>query len=307
MSLGIVCSGQGTQAAGMLDSLKAHAEARTVIAEAGALLDLDLWDLCGHDHPDLFANTVAQPVLCATQLAIWAVLRPLVPAPRVFAGYSIGELSAAGCAGALMPSQVVRLARQRAWAMDGACPDATAMAAVRGLNSADLERLCAAHGVWVGIDNGPDRKVIGGRVADLDTFCRAVEGDRASVTRLPVRIASHTPLMIPAIAPFRAALAEVAPCAPAIPVLAGIDGAPRHTAAQLIDALAAQIAQTLRWDECMTSLSEMGCRVILELGPGDSLARMLRDRFPDQDIRSVSEFRSPQAAAHWAKACLSTG
>lgn len=304
MSLGIVCSGQGTQSAAMLHALRGHGDAEALISQAGDAVGADLWDLCERDDPRLYDNGIAQPLLCAAQLAVWAVLAPQLPRPRVLAGYSIGELAAAGCAGAIAPRQVIALARQRAHAMDRAAGQPTAMAAVRGLSEDALSGLCARDGVWVAIDNGPDRKVVGGPVAKIETFCRDAEAAGGGVTRLAVRIASHTPMMAPAVPGFREAVAACA-SAPKVPVLAGIDGAPVFTAERLVKALSEQLSKVVRWDDCMGGLAEMGCRAVLELGPGDSLARMLRDRYPEVPVRSVSEFRSLSAAARWVETTLS--
>jgi [acyl-carrier-protein] S-malonyltransferase len=39
--------------------------------------------------------------------------------------------------------------------------------------------------------------------------------------------------------------------------------------------------------------------VFLELGPGDALARIARERFPELAIRSVADFRGVDGAAAW--------
>jgi [acyl-carrier-protein] S-malonyltransferase len=70
--------------------------------------------------------------------------------------------------------------------------------------------------------------------------------------------------------------------------------------AKAISALAAQLATTIEWSRCLEALYERGCRVFLELGPGDQLSRMVRELLPsDVDARSVSNFRSLEGAAEW--------
>src|SRR5689334_350779 len=101
MSLGILCPGQGAQHPGMLDLLKGEPEAECVLALAGAVLDAPIADLLAGPEDVLFTNATAQPLICAVELATWAALSTQLPSPRVFAGYSVGELAAYGCAGAL--------------------------------------------------------------------------------------------------------------------------------------------------------------------------------------------------------------
>jgi [acyl-carrier-protein] S-malonyltransferase len=49
----------------------------------------------------------------------------------------------------------------------------------------------------------------------------------------------------------------------------------------------------------MDAAVESGATVALELGPGASLSRMFRTRYPDLPCRSVSEFRSIDGIAAW--------
>ncbi|HRQ82451.1 MAG TPA: ACP S-malonyltransferase, partial [Azospirillaceae bacterium] len=64
--------------------------------------------------------------------------------------------------------------------------------------------------------------------------------------------------------------------------------------------LSRQVAEPVRWADCLETLAEMGCTVFLELGPGSALARMAAERFPDLPARALADFRSPAAAAAWA-------
>ena len=102
MSLGILCPGQGAQGPAMLDLLKGEPEAERVLAHVSAGLDAPVADILSGPEDALFSNAIAQPLICAVELATWAALSGRLPSPRVFAGYSVGELAAYGCAGALI-------------------------------------------------------------------------------------------------------------------------------------------------------------------------------------------------------------
>jgi [acyl-carrier-protein] S-malonyltransferase len=107
--------------------------------------------------------------------------------------------------------------------------------------------------------------------------------------------------MRPAVENFRAALEAAAWRAPSAPVMAGISGAPVYGGAQIVDVLARQIAETVNWDACLDGLVEMGCTVLLELGPGAGLSRMERDRAPGIAARSVADFHSLDGVATWVR------
>ncbi|MCW2286660.1 [acyl-carrier-protein] S-malonyltransferase [Rhodoblastus acidophilus] len=253
---------------------------------------------------DMQVNAVAQPLVCAYQLAVWSHLAEKLPEPLALAGYSVGELAAYGCAGALAPEDVVALARRRAEAMDAAHSGGGAMVALRGLSRDTVGKLCAQTGAEIAIINAADRIVCGGAPGEVADFSNRAEVLGGKPTPLAIRIPSHTSLMRPAVAPFLKALEQARWRTPAAPVLEGLTGAPAFTPAQARNALSAQLAQTIDWAACLDGLRERGCTVLLELGPGSGLARMARDRFPDLPARSVAEFKRLDGAALWAASAL---
>ena len=83
--------------------------------------------------------------------------------------------------------------------------------------------------------------------------------------------------------------------------MAGTSGAPVYGRTQAVDVLARQIAETVNWAGCLDGLVEMGCTVLLELGPGAGLSRMARDRAPTVPARSVADFHSLDGVVAWVR------
>ena len=299
MSLAILCSGQGAQHPAMLDLIADHPAAAEVIKSGEAVLGLQLREVLAHPEY-IFRNAIAQPLICLTQLALWTALRQDAPKPAAFCGYSVGELGAYSCAGALDVVDLVRIAVARAVLMDqAAAATHGGMLALQGLRRDEVARLCEGHRAWIAIAIGEEEFVIGGEDAALLQLSTAFAGRGARLTRLKVGLASHTPLLSDAVEPFRALLDASSITAPATPVVAGIDAAwvvRRETA---IEKLAQQLDHTITWSGCLDVLYERGCRVFLELGPGRALARMAQARFADIDARSVDDFRSIDGLSSW--------
>jgi [acyl-carrier-protein] S-malonyltransferase len=302
MGLVILCPGQGAQHVQMFDLLRGEPAAAPVLDAAGDLLGADLRalpesTLAGH----LFDNPIAQPLICAAAVGAWQALRSLLPPPLLFAGYSIGELAAHGCAGTLPAETVIRLARTRAQLMDACTAARGGMLAIKGLRQPVVEALCLGSGAEIAIHNAADHFVIGGPVAVLDVLAEAAIGRGARLARrLQVNVISHTTRLCSVSAAFAEALAAAPLDDPPVPVLAGMDGAPVRTRAGAINALSAQLSQSIRWRDCMEAALEMGGQVFLELGPGNTLTRMLQEMAPDVAARSLAEFRSVSGAAAWA-------
>jgi [acyl-carrier-protein] S-malonyltransferase len=306
--LAILCPGQGGQHAAMFDFARAAGAGGGLLEAARREAGVDPLALAGLPATRLFENAVAQPLVCAATLAAWEALRGRLPVPRAVAGYSVGELSAWSCAGALDAEEAVRLAARRAAAMDAAGAGAGGLLGLRGLPLARLEALTRAAGAELAIVNGPDHAVAGGAPEALDRLAAAAWAAGATtVQRLPIAVAAHTTALAGAVAPFEAALAASGLRDPIAPVLSSLGGAPLRRRAEGIEVLSRQLATRLDWSGLVATAAELGCTVFLELGPGQALARMVAELLPDVASRSVADFRGPDGVLRWVEARLRGG
>ncbi|MEJ8851405.1 acyltransferase domain-containing protein [Variovorax rhizosphaerae] len=298
MSFALVFSGQGNQHPAMLPWLADDA----MVRQMRECLGVDDWRAALAD-PDWAANNSnAQTLLTSLALAAWGQLAPLVASPSVIAGYSVGELAAFSAAGVIDDDVAASLAPLRAAAMDACAARLPGgLLAVTGMPQSALARLCALTGLALAIRNGVESVVLGGPVAALEQAQQIATGQGAQCTRLRVNVASHTPWMQDAAEHFSNALAEVPFRAPRTVLLSNATDR-IFDAASARSALAAQIARTVRWDQCMESIAERQVRCVLEVGPGQALTRMWNQRYPDIPARACDDFRSPAAIASWLRA-----
>jgi [acyl-carrier-protein] S-malonyltransferase len=287
----LLCPGQGGQHRSMFDVARGHPRAAALIERSG---------YADFAPADLFSNQVAQPAIVCATLAMWEALRDDVQRPALVAGYSIGELSAYGVAGAIDATTAIELATVRAALMDEAISaGAQAMAAIGGLAVTTLRSLAQAAGFHVAIVNGPDTCIVGGFERDLAHLAQTITQAGGRIERLPVAVASHTPLMAPAVPRFAAALATASFGTPSVPVLSGIGATRVDKRETAINQLSRQLAETIEWRDCMDAAAEAGITVALELGPGTALSRMLRAVRPEIACRSVAEFRGLEGITSW--------
>ncbi len=304
MTLAVLCSGQGGQHAAMFDMIEAEVSAAPLITRANECARFDVVAaVASPDAASMFANAIAQPLICAYQGIVWSMLesrlRVAGATASVVAGYSVGELSSHGCAGSLSWADVIALARLRAEAMDAAAGDDDGLLAVRGLVRGAIDALLAGGDVVLAIVNGDDQFIVGGRADELAAFSARAVAQGAAVQRLPVRVAAHTPLLSTAVPVFREALTRRLRGAPETTVLAGVDGSVVRDATAAIDALSRQVASPIDWSACMDAIAERGATVCLELGPGDALARMMRERHRAIACRSVADFKTLDGVVAW--------
>lgn len=307
MGLTVLCSGQGGQHPEMFRELAAFAPPPALLAEVAG--DLGIAPEALPAEPlaaDLYDNLTAQPLLVGYALAAWQALREALPRPVVVAGYSLGEVAAYGVAGAIAAAPLMAIVRRRAALMQAARSEAQAMIALAGCPMTTATRLAAAHGLEIAIVNGPDHVVVGGPAAGVSALERAAGGAGVHhVKRLKVAVASHTRFLGTAVAPFREVLAAASLGAPEVPVVAGIDAGAVRDRARAIETLARQVAEPIRWADCLEQCLALGATAFLELGPGRALTKMLNEMRPDVPARSLSDFRSAAGVARWAERQLS--
>lgn len=285
MSFAIVFPGQGSQSVGMLAELLAHsAEARAVLDEAGAAVDMDLHALFADGPPErLNATENTQPALLAADLAVWAAFCAATPLrPDVLAGHSLGEYPALVAAGCLGLADGARLARLRGEAMRDACPEgAGAMAAVIGLDDAAVRALCKAQADGQVLEavnfNAPGQVVIAGHAEAIERAIGAARPAGARLaTRLPVSVPAHSSLMRPAAEALGQALADVDLRPPDIPVVHNVTAERTDNPDQIRSWLVEQLHQPVQWVASVQAMASRGISTQLECGPGKVLCGLAK-------------------------------
>lgn len=304
MTLALICSGQGRLSRDMLSPFVDHAEARPLFAAAEAQLGMPpLTFLANATDSELAANRNSQ-ILCVTRsLAVATVLNVRdLPADTIVTGHSIGELAAWGVAGVWTSEHIIDLAARRAEAMDCAGGPDGLLGYVRGLSESAMEGLCDRHRCHIAIRN-PDRLfVFGGDKGDVLALCPQAEAQGAMrAAAMNVHVASHTPLLENAVAPFQNALLSVAPERPRLRLMSTQRQSLVISPARAIPDLAAQLAIPIDWAATLIALQERGVSRILELGPGSALAEMANAASRDWQARSFDDFETTSGAAHWAR------
>jgi len=211
------------------------------------------------------------------------------------AGHSLGEYSALVAAGALDLEAAARLVAARGAAMLATAQDQPGtMVAVLGAPDDDLADAIAkvqAGGarVWIANYNAPGQTVLAGDadgIAAATTACGALP--RTKVRSLPVGGAFHSPLMEPAAETLRTALAETTFTDGARPVVANVDATPHNNGADWPGLLGRQLTAPVRWTESVRTLVDLGCTRFVEIGPGDTIASMVKRIARDVPITPVA-------------------
>jgi [acyl-carrier-protein] S-malonyltransferase len=269
--------------------------ARQVFEEANDALGIDLAALCFNGPEDdlkLTANT--QPAILTTSVAALRVLEHETGiVPDCAAGHSLGEYSALVCAGALEFADAVRTVRQRGTFMQEAVPVGTgAMAAIIGLDTATLDRVCqaAAQGQVVSPANfnSAGQVVIAGHAEAVSRAIELAKGEGAKrALPLPVSAPFHCSLMEKAGERLAGVLAEVEIGDMTIPVITNVDATPNQDPSRVRQLLVDQVSAPVRWDETLACMVQLGVERYIEIGPGKVLAGLVKRVARESTIQNV--------------------
>jgi [acyl-carrier-protein] S-malonyltransferase len=268
--------GQGSQTVDMRDQVERHRP--------------DLLELAQSEvSDDLFERAEdgtrwAQPAIFCAALAGYEVLKDRHE-PDLMAGHSLGEITALVAAGAIGAEDGLRLVAARGRLMQEAAEETGdgGMLAVRARDRAPVEEVGAAAGVSIANDNAPDQLVLSGAVAALDEAERLLRERKVRAKRLPVAGAFHSPLMEPAVEPFRELAERVDVRDPRVPVLSCVTAAPfQDVRGQLVQA----IVSPVRWTDVMSALHDLGATRYVETGPGRVLTNLVRKSLDDVEAEA---------------------
>lgn len=301
--------GQGSQAVGMgRDLAAAFGSAREVFQEVDETLHQNLSRLMFEGPAEeLVLTENAQPALMAHSLAALRVLEKeggfaLKQKAAVVAGHSLGEYSALAAAGAFSIADAARLLKLRGHTMQKAVPSGQgAMAALLGADLALAEDICEAAApvpdsetnerqvIQVGNDNGAGQVVLSGAREAVE---RAVEFAKEKGVRrallLPVSAPFHCALMAPAADAMAEAFEKTPPGAPVVPLVANVSAAKETDPAVIRDLLIRQVTATVRWRECVQTMTGLGVDSFVELGAGKVLSGLVRRIAPDAATASAA-------------------
>lgn len=283
MKYALLFPGQGSQTVGMLAALGAGEPlVDETFNEASAVLGWDVLRLVREGPEEELNRTQrTQPALLAAGIAVWRVWRAGGGAlPAVMAGHSLGEYTALVAAGSIAFGDALRLVELRGELMQNAVPAGEgAMAAIIGLEDAEVEKICAAFPGPGALEpanfNAPGQVVVAGSKAGLDWLLEnAKELGVRKVVPLQMSVPSHCSLMRTAAAQLADSLLKVEVRAPTLPVIHNIDGKPRTEPDAIRDALIGQLHHPVRWSQSVGAMAQSGVGAFFECGPGKVLTNL---------------------------------
>lgn len=305
MSDVLVFPGQGSQKIGMGKDLNDNfAVAKDVFARVDDALNFKLSELMfAGEIEELNKTSNAQPAIMAVAIAYFEVLKNLglinMDNVKFMAGHSLGEYSALCASGSLSLEDTARLLKARGAYMMQACIDNPgAMAALIGFDYAKAETIADEAGCYVGNSNSPAQIVLSGSKEAVEAACEEAKAQGVKrAIMLQVSGAFHSPLMQSAADKMEKVIAETKFAEPKVKVVSNLTAREYNNTAEIKDLLVQQITHTVKWQESVLYMQQMGAGRYVESGFGNVLTGLIKKTVPEAEAINAEEMLKSYAQA----------
>lgn len=289
--------GQGVQRRGMGKELYDNfPEARKIFEKANDFFGRRISDVMFFgDELDLMETKNTQPAVFLYEVVLAMTQKNIQP--DVVAGHSLGEFAALVVNKTISFEDGLNLVLNRALIAQKACEDTpTAMGAVVGLQDEYVARRIkeiwdeTGEPIYFANFNGPGQVVISGSKKGIKLACKAFQTEGAKKA-IPLLISGsfHTPFMEEVQQNLGAIINRTTFNEPIIPVYQCVDALPHSNPDEIKSNLIKHITHPVRWTEMMQNMNYDGVQEYFEVGPDDTLQKIVSRFYPNSKVKSLWE------------------
>ena len=297
--------GQGAQYVGMAkDFYEQIPVSRKVIDKASQATGIDIPALCFQANEKINITEYTQIAMLAAEAAMLRALEDRGVRSQVNAGLSLGEYGALLASGVMSEEDAFAAVRRRGILMQEAVPTGGAMAAVLGAEAALIEEICEKTEGIVSVANYncPGQIVITGEKEAVE---RAGESLKEAGARriIPLNVSGpfHSGMLEGAGEKLGEALAEVKLHEFTVPYVTNVTAQYVTETSEVKALLVKQVSSPVRWQQCVERMLADGVDTFIEIGPGKTLAGLMRKIDRKAKVLNVEKVEDLEKAV---KECL---
>lgn len=298
--IAMIFPGQGSQSIGMGKSFYENSPlAREMFEKAGERIGVDFSKLLFEENTQLDQTEYTQPAILLVSIIAYKLFQEAKPSDAVmFLGHSLGEFSALCASGAIDYVDAVELVHKRGKLMTQACESINAgMMAILGLDDSVVEELCAKANtegkkVWPANYNQAGQLVVAGIKEDLQAMESVFkEAGAKRALLLNMSIASHCPLLEPAMEPLAEAMASMLNDNFSAPIISNATTNGYSTKDEAIERLKVQLIQPVKYKQSIEAIAGQ-IDMMIEFGNGAVLKGLNKRNAPDVETLGINDMES---------------
>ena len=272
--------------------------ARETFEEAADTLKIDFEKLCfsSDEKEALDKLENSQVALVCVSIAMFRVyMKEIGITPKYCLGYSLGELSALCCAGAIDYSSTLQIVRERGLIINEIVSKLEGtMAWTINLEQNIVDNICKSlrkggEEVYISAYDSPIKTSISGTLNAVNLACeKVVEEGGISI---PIKMSGpfHSPLMIEASLKFRHILENYQYKDLKYPVISNSTALPYSCKDEVVDNLSLQLVKPISWDHSINYLVRKGIDRSIEIGPKNVLKYLTENSTENMVIYSFEK------------------
>lgn len=193
--------------------------------------------------------------------------------PDSFVGHSLGENTAACLSGVFSLKDILGLVALRGQIFESA--DEGGMLSVQ-LSAEAVEPLLGDNLTFAAL-NAAELCVVTGPIAALEELQETLSNRDIESQRVKINVAAHSALLDPVLSPFRSYLESIQLNSPEVPFLSNLTGGwIGEQQAASSEYWVEHLRNTVKFSECVNTLLQDKDRILLEVGPGETLCRLTK-------------------------------
>ena len=257
------------------------------------------------ENEDIHVTEYTQPCLVTACSIMTKAIEDLGIKPDITAGLSLGEYCALVTAGAMTFEDAVRLTRIRGNLMSSFVPAGQGtMAAIIALPKETVQQcIDNIDGAEVANYNCPGQIVITGeKDAVHEGMEKLSEMGAKRAVELKVSGPFHSPMLKGAGEKLRVELDKTKISDLKIPYIANFNAEVIEDTSNTRELLEKQVYSSVMWEQTLLKLKELGVDVLIEIGPGKTIAGFVKKTIPEIPVINVSTVEEAEALSENLKA-----